>query len=92
VFTQNSSPCSQTNAVLATSNNYDGTFTVSFIGTSQAQYYLVTHTNLSAPPNAWVPNPGSTNIVTHSAGLWSFTLTNAGPQRFYRSAAVNPCP
>ena len=34
---------------------------------------------------------GSTNTVTDPGGLWSITVTNNGPQLFYRSAAVVPC-
>jgi hypothetical protein len=91
VVAENQTQCSLTNAVLATADNRDGTFTVTFVGTPQARYYLVTHTNLAVPAGAWVPMPGSTNTVTNSTGLWFFTLTNTAPQRFYRSAAANPC-
>jgi trimeric autotransporter adhesin len=83
--------CSQTNSPLAMANNLDGTFTLTFVGTPQAQYYVVATADL-AQPGSWTVVAGSTNTVTNTSGLWQFTVTNSTPQRFYRSAAVAPCP
>ena len=83
--------CSQTNALLGIANNFDGTATLSFQGTPQAQYYIVSSPDLSAPMSGWTVVTGSTNTVNDTGGFWSFTVTNSGPQLFYRSAAVVPC-
>jgi hypothetical protein len=84
--------CSQVNTLLSIANNSDGTFTLSFQGTPQAQYYVVASADISAAMNAWTVLSGSTNTVTNVSGFWSLTVTNDGPQLFYRSAAVVPCP
>jgi hypothetical protein len=83
--------CSQTDAVGGITDNQDGTFTLTFIGTPQAQYYVVTTPDLTEPV-AWTPLAGSTNTAASGTGLWSVTVPNGEPQRFYRSAAVAPCP
>jgi autotransporter-associated beta strand protein len=83
--------CSQTNAIVGISLNQDGTFTLTFIGTPQAQYYLVASPDASASMTNWVPLAGSTNTVTDSTGLWQLILTNTISQQYYRSAAVVPC-
>ena len=86
------SPCSQTNALVSISQNTNGTFQFTFIGTPQAQYCVVTSTNATDPMTNWVVLPGSTNTVTNSSGIWHFTGTNDVPQRFYRSVATQVCP
>jgi hypothetical protein len=63
-----------------------------FIGTPQAQYYVVASPVLAVPTSAWAPLPGSTNTVTDPNGLWSCTVTNAANEQFYRSVAVAPSP
>ncbi|HEY5909620.1 MAG TPA: YDG domain-containing protein, partial [Verrucomicrobiae bacterium] len=83
---------SQTNAVLAIEDKRDGTFKLTFQGTPQAQYYVISHTIPVAPTTEWTIIPGSTNTVTESSGLWNYTVTGDGPYRFYRSVAVNPAP
>ncbi len=86
--------CSQTNALLSIGNNFDGTLTLSFLGTPQAQYYVVSSPDVSAAMSSWTVLAGSTNTVTNLSGFWTLTvpLTNSGSQLFYRSAAVVPCP
>jgi hypothetical protein len=88
---QSLSTCSQTNAILGIADNSDGTFTITFVGTSQAQYYVIATSDIS-PPAAWSPLAGSTNTVTAPSGVWSCTVTNTGSQKFYRSVAITPCP
>lgn len=84
--------CSQTNALLSLADNLDGTSTLTFVGTPQAEYYLLASPDVAAPMTSWAPVAGSTNTVTNVSGLWQFTLTNTPPQQFYRSTAVVPCP
>jgi hypothetical protein len=84
--------CSQTNAIVGIANNRDGTFTLTFIGTPQAQYYVVSSPTATAPMFSWVPLAGSTNTVTNGNGLWQWTVTNAASQQYYRSTAAAPCP
>ena len=84
--------CSQTNALLSMADNLDGTFTLTFVGTPQSQYYVLASPDMSAPMAGWSPVLGSTNTVTNANGLWQFTVTNTAPQQFYRSTAVVPCP
>ena len=84
--------CSQTNTVLSMADNHDGTFTLTFVGTPQADYYVLASSDLAAPMTSWAPMPGSTNTVTNITGLWQFTVTNTAPQKFYRGTAVVPCP
>jgi autotransporter-associated beta strand protein len=84
--------CSQTNALLSLADNLDGTFTLTFVGTPQAQYYVLASTDLAAPTASWSPVAGSTNTVTNASGLWQFSVTNTTPKQFYRSTAVVPCP
>jgi hypothetical protein len=88
----NPAPCSQTNALLSISPNSNGTFRLAFMGTPQAAYYVISHTNVADPVGNWTVVPGSSNTVTNSGGLWFFTATNSGNVRFYRSAAVHVCP
>jgi hypothetical protein len=79
------------NTLVGIGNNNDGTFTLTFQGTPQAEYYIVTSTDVTTPIASWTVLTGSTNVVTNLSGAWSFTVTNATPQQFYRSAAVVPC-
>jgi hypothetical protein len=83
--------CSQTNSIISIVANPGGVFTLTFAGTSQAQYYVMTSSDMSSSGN-WSPVVDSTNTVTSPTGLWSCTVTNTGTQQFYRSVALNPCP
>ncbi len=52
-------------------------------------------TNVTDNATNWTVLPGSTNTATN--GVWYYTVTNtgapaAGLKRFFRAAAVNPCP
>jgi hypothetical protein len=85
-------PCSQTNVLLAITVNPDNTITLTFQGAPQATYYVLACTNLVQEMTRWEIQAGSTNVVTNPNGIWSFTVTNAGPQMFYRAAAVRACP
>ena len=75
--------CSQTNALLSAADNFDGTFTLTFVGTPQAEYYVLASSDAAAPMTNWAPVVGSTNTVTNVSGSWQFTVTNS---------AVVPCP
>ena len=68
------------------------TFTLTFVGTPQAEYYLLASSDVTAPMTTWTILTGSTNAVTDVSGVWQFTVTNAAPQRYCRSTAVVPCP
>jgi hypothetical protein len=83
--------CSQTNVLLSIVDNLNGTFTMTFKGTPEAQYYVLSSADIAAPMTGWVPVAGSTNTVTDPGGLWQVTVTNVVPKQFYRSAAVTPC-
>ena len=83
--------CSQANGVLAITNNLNGTFKLTLVGTPGAYYYMVTQTNVAQPMANWAVVAGSTNLVTDPSGVWYFTATNAGP-RYYRVAAITSCP
>jgi hypothetical protein len=84
--------CSRTNALVSMANNRNGTFTLTFVGTPQADYYVVASTNVAAKMTNWLPLAGSTNTVTNVSGLWQVTITNAGSRQYYRGAAVVTCP
>ncbi len=84
--------CGQTSSLLGIVKNPDGTFTLTFAGTPQADYYVVGSPDVTLPAGSWLPLPGSTNTVTNSTGIWQFTVTNTATQQFYRGAAVAPCP
>jgi len=88
----NLTTCSATNRIYSVVNNNDGTYTLDFIGTPQAQYYVVTANNAAAALNTWTPIVGSTNTAANSSGFWSLTVTNNEARRFYRGEAINPCP
>jgi len=85
-------PCSATNAVLGIVNSGSGAppYTINLLGSSSAQYYLVSQTNATQPIANWKAVPGSTNTAGVN-GSYSATATNSGTS-FYRSAAVLPCP
>jgi hypothetical protein len=85
------STCSQTNAIVGIADNHDGTFTITFAGTSQAQYYVVGTADITPPAN-WSPVAGSTNTVSAPSAMWTYTVTNIAAQMFYRSVAILPCP
>ena len=73
-------------------DNLDGTFTLTFLGTPQTDYYVLTSPDPAEPMINWSPVVGSTNTVTNLSGLWQFTVTNTALQQFYRGAAIVPCP
>jgi hypothetical protein len=88
-------PCSSTNYVLSIMQEATNTFTLTFVGTTNAQYYLLETTNLAANMTNWAVVADSTNTATN--GVWYYTVTNAGVftnglNRFFRAGAVNPCP
>jgi autotransporter-associated beta strand protein len=84
------STCSQTNWISSVINNGDGTITLNFVGTPEAEYYVVTQTDAATALATWT-TLGSTNKAP-AGGLWSITVTNDGLRQFYRPAAVNACP
>jgi hypothetical protein len=84
--------CSQIKELLNIADNFDGTLTLTFMGTPQAEYYVVAGPDVAVAMSSWVALVGSTNTVTNVSGLWQFTVTNAPPKQFYRGAAVVPCP
>ncbi|PWU20770.1 MAG: hypothetical protein C5B50_03195 [Verrucomicrobia bacterium] len=86
----NSGLCSQTNVLLGISPNGNGTFTLTFLGTPQASYYVVGNTNVLG--GTWSALASSTNTVTDTNGYWQITVSNSALQQFYRSVAINPCP
>jgi hypothetical protein len=92
-------PCSSTNYILSIVLNATNTFTLTFLGTTNAQYYVLEATNLTANMTNWVAFADSTNTATN--GVWYYTVTNAGMptnapaiglNRFFRARAVNPGP
>jgi hypothetical protein len=85
-------PSSLTNAIVGIALNPDGSFTFTLRGTPGAQYYLVTTSDLTQPASSWAALSGSTNTAPSPGGLWSLTVSNAAPQRFYRSVAITPAP
>jgi autotransporter-associated beta strand protein len=88
---QSGTTCSQTNVILSVTPNGGSSFTLNLIGTYQAQYYILSQTDMSQTNMAnWLVVPGSTNTVTNASGSWFFTVTNPAPA-FYRVKAMNPC-
>jgi hypothetical protein len=88
-------PCSRTNYILGIAQEATNAFTLTFLGTTNAQYYVLETTNLLADMTDWTVLVDSTNTATN--GIWYYTVTNAGVptnglNRFFRPAAVNPCP
>ena len=93
------SPCSSTNYGLSMVQSAGNVLTITLLGTTNAQYYLLTATNLAIPMTNWTVLTDSTNTATN--GVWYYTLTPAGmpadnpsqdAMRFFRARAVNPCP
>lgn len=66
-----------------------GVFALHFRGSTGGAYYVQFAPSL-APPINWQPLAGSTNTVTNADGSWFCTITNAGPQAFYRAVALGP--
>jgi hypothetical protein len=92
-------PCSSINHILSIVQNQNHTLKLTFLGTTNAQYYLLAATNLAAHMTNWTVLADSTNIATN--GIWYYTVTNAGlppydptnsVKRFFRAQAVTPCP
>jgi hypothetical protein len=82
--------CSKTNRIVSITANGGNSFTLTNIGTYQAQYYLLSQTNISQAMTNWLPVSGTTNTVTNASGLWSVTVTNRAPA-FYRVKAMSSC-
>jgi hypothetical protein len=79
--------------------NATNTLTLMLLGTTNAQYYVLEATNLTANLTNWVALADGTNTATN--GVWYYTVTNPevpanNPanvlNRFFRARAVNPCP
>ena len=83
------SPASQANEIINMTDNKNGTFTLNFLGTVGATYYVQIATNL-IPPIYWQTLVASTNTVTNGSGFWFFTSTNSAPQSYYRSVVAYP--
>jgi hypothetical protein len=82
--------CSSTNFILSIVMNETNTFTMTFLGTSKAQYRVLSSTNLDLPVTAWSVVPGSTNRAVN--GIWRQTVTNAaGASQYFRAQALIPC-
>jgi autotransporter-associated beta strand protein len=84
--------CSQTNRVLSVTALGGGSFTLNLIGTYQAQYRILSQTNVAQPSANWLPVFGGTNTVTNPSGLWSVTVTNRAPAFFRSQAMSGVCP
>ena len=72
--------------------NWHGTFTLNFIGTPLAKYYVVSSADPLTSMSIWDILTDTTNTAPPPAGMWSVTVTNNAAQKFYRAAAVNPGP
>ena len=90
-------PCSAGGQLLSMGQIADQSFTLTLLGTTNAQYYLVTSTSLEVPATEWTVLTDSTNTATN--GVWTYTFTDAvpddvspGAMRFFRAMAVKPCP
>jgi hypothetical protein len=86
-----STVCSQTNTILGIVSMGGDAYTLNFLGTYQAQYYVVAQTNLTQPMANWIPVSGSTNTVSNVGGAWSVIVSNPAPA-FYRARATSVCP
>lgn len=82
--------------MLSMAQSLGNTFTITLLGTTNVQYYLLTTTNLAIPTANWTVLTDSTNIATN--GMWYYRAT-AGPSgdystgmRFFRAQAVAPYP
>jgi hypothetical protein len=89
---QSSVVLSQTNVVSSMVDNGNGTFTLNFIGTPLAKYYVVSSADPLTSMSIWDILTDTTNTAPPPAGMWSVTVTNNAAQKFYRAAAVNPGP
>ena len=89
---QGAGVCSQTNRVLSLTANAGNSFTLNLIGTYQAQYRILSQTNVAQPLANWLPVPGGTNTVASPSGLWSVTVTNHAPAFFRAQAMSGVCP
>ena len=85
-------PCGVGATSMHITDNLDGTFTLSFVGTAQALYYLAASPDAAAALNTWAPVTGSTNAASDPSGSWQINVNHTGPQMFYRGAVVDPCP
>ena len=92
-------PCAGVNFTLDMVQSGANTFTITLMGTTNAQYCLIETTNVTAAMTDWIVLPDSTNIATN--GVWYYTITNTGTLgndstnpagKFFRARAVNPCP
>jgi autotransporter-associated beta strand protein len=83
--------CSRTNRVQSISNNHNGTFTLNFVGTPGAKYYVVASGSIKAHMADWLLVVGSTNTASGPSGTWSCVVSNPVPA-YYRPVAVNPAP
>lgn len=83
--------CSATNGIVSITSNGGGSYTLLVQGTQNAQYSIVSTNDPTAPVATWPAIPGSTTNLAPADGLWSITVTNAGPA-FYRSKATTACP
>jgi hypothetical protein len=97
VETMDAIPCSSGGQLLSMAQSAGQTFTITLLGTTNAQYYLLTTTNLAIPVADWTVLTDSTNTATN--GVWTYTATDATPpdlsrpgtMRFFRAKAVKPC-
>ena len=89
--TVSATPCSGTNTILSIVNNGNGTTTLTMLGTPNAQYYLVSQTDVAAAL-PWTPVTGSTNFANSGNGQWTFTTASGSGNKNYRSVAVHACP
>jgi len=83
--------------ILSIVPNTNNSFAITGVGTPNAQYYLVTTTNLADNLANWTVLADSTNTATD--GIWHYTVTNCpgagdnsttSPNRWFRARAVNP--
>jgi hypothetical protein len=87
----NLAACSATNSIVSITNIGTNKVTLTMQGTFNAQYYLLTQTNVAQPMVNWQIVPGSTNQITAPNGIWSLTVSNPAPSAVYRVKAVSSC-
>ena len=83
-----------TNNILGIVDNQNGTFTLTFAGLPNAQYYAVSSTDVLLPMAQWTVLTDSTNTAD-AGGTWTYTTAaNPTPPPFkvFRAVATNPCP
>jgi hypothetical protein len=91
-------PCSSGAPLLSIGQAAGQSLSILLLGTTNAQYYLLTSTNLATPIADWTILTDSTNVAIN--GVWTYTTTNGTPDdlvppggiRFFRVRAANPCP